>query len=140
MKKIIMLLLILSVAFVSTAQPTTNYYTAYKTQILRKYKYNQEWTKISDRPNQDISIAITGSTLQINAQLATTFIMDQESVRTLDTEELYVLTYDAREITTGDNCTIDFVVLRKSGETILGVNYMELETKVALHYFIRKNN
>ncbi len=133
-----MLLLIITAAFSASAQ-TTNYYTAYKTQILRKYRHDQNWTTISTRLDQDISIAITGSTMQINAERATTFIIDQESVRTVDTEKLYVLTYEAREINSGDNCTIDFVLLRKSGETILGVNYMDLETKIALHYFIRKN-
>lgn len=140
MKKIIMLLIIMAAAFSVTAQTKeTIYFTAYKTEVKRKYKWQQEWETTGKNFNQRIAIALTGTTLSINADLATTFILDADSGQELETEKISAITFEAVEITNDRSCKIDIVQIKKTGEWILGVTYMGTEKSVAIHYFIVKN-
>lgn len=138
MKKILMMLIIISAALSVSAQETV-YWTAYKTKVVRKYKWQLEWETVSTNYDTDISIAMTGNTLQINAERATVLVIDLSTKRTVNHETLDVLNYQAFEVTKRRDCQVDFVVIKESNELILGVTYMDGEVKHALHYFIVKN-
>lgn len=138
MKKIFMLLIIIAAAFSVSAQETV-YWTAYRTQFVRKYKWQLEWETVSNRYNASINIAMTGNTLQINAERATVLVVDLDSKRKFNHNKLDVVNYQAFEVTKKRNCQVDFVLIKKTNELILGVTYDDEDTKYALHYFITKN-
>ena len=138
MKKMIMLLIVIAAAFSVSAQETT-YWTAYKTKFVRKYQWQQEWETVSTNYDVQISIAMTGNTLQINAERATVLVVDLDSKRKFNHDKLDVVNYQAFEVTKKRDCQVDFVLIRKTNELILGVTYDDEDTKYALHYFITKN-
>jgi hypothetical protein len=135
MKKIILLLCIVVSALSISAQETT-YFNCYKTKIVRKYNWQLEWETI--RVNTDVSIplSLTGNTLQISAELATTFVIDFTSLQEVDDDRIKVLSYDAYEITKGKDCKVDFVRMKKTDVSIIGITYLNQSVKSGLHYFI----
>lgn len=136
MKKILMLLLIMAAAFTVTAQSATQY-IAYKTEIVRKYKWQMDYETVRTHETY-IPITLTGTTLYINAENPTSFVLGA-SENTMDTERLAIITFKAYEFSRERNCTVDFVYMKKTKESIIGVNYSDEDgTKYALHYFIKK--
>lgn len=138
MKKIFMLLIIIAAAFSVSAQETV-YWTAYRTQLVRKYKWQLEWETVSNHYDASINIAMTGNTLQVNAERASVLVIDTDTKRVIDNEKLEMVNYQAFEVVKKRNCQVDFVLIKKTNELILGVTYDDEDTKYALHYFITKN-
>ena len=139
MKKFIMLLLIITSAAFSLSAQETTYYTAYKTEIKRKYKWQLDWETIARNSNQNISIMITGSTISIAADAATTFIVDQSTEQEMDGDKISARIYDAVEVVNQKECRIEFVFIKKTKEVVIGVTYFGDDKNLALHYFIYKN-
>ena len=140
MKKIIMLLVIMTAAFTGFAQETTHHYTAYRTELYRKYKWQQDYVKVFTRHEQNIPISLTGNTLLINADKSSAFVIYGDSKQTLDNDKLDMVSYDGYEITDNRPCKVDFVLIKSTGDLILGITFLDEDTKIGLHYFIRKNN
>lgn len=140
MKKLTLLLVIITAAFTGYAQETTHHYTAYRTELYRKYKWEQEYVKVYARHKQDIPISLTGNTLLINADKSSAFLIYGDSKQMLDNDKLEIVSYDAYEITDNRFCKVEFVLIKSTSDLILGITYLDQKTKIGLHYFIRKNN
>ena len=140
MKKLTLFLIVMTAALTVSCQETTHHYTAYRTELYRKYKWQQEYVKIQSKNEQYIPISLTGNTLLINADKSSAFIIYGDSKQTLNNDKLEMVSYDGYEITDNRSCKVDFVLIKSTGDLILGITYLDQETKIGLHYFIYKNN
>lgn len=139
MKKLTLFLIVMTAAITVSCQETSHY-TAYRTQLFRKYKWQQEYSKIGGKHNEDIPVSLTGNTLIINSERSTAYVIFPDSKMSLDNEKLDMVSYDGFEMTSNRPCKVDFVLVKSSGEFILGITFLDEDTKISVHYFIRKIN
>lgn len=134
MKKLLVLLFTLC-CLSSFSQ--TSYYTARRSELYEKSYGN--WVKTWTNTDLSIAVSFTNNVVQIMAESATTFNINNESKVEKRLDGFYIIRYNAFEIVNRRSCVVDLLKYDNTSYTVFSVTYNDVTPAMNIRYYLFKD-
>jgi hypothetical protein len=134
-KKLLVILLLVSFPFGIVAQTNEHYYKAVATEMYVRNNSNTEWQLYQKNGSTNITIVLEEEFISVQAQKPTIYRIFKNKIEEIDTDNLIGNRYFGRDLKTDEYCTIDVVKSRTSETYLISI----IKTNINLRYFIDRN-